>query len=253
MKIQYCSDLHLEFPDNKEYLKNNPINPIGDILILAGDIIPMLLIEEHSCFIDELAAKFDTVYWLLGNHEYYYYNMLQLPSPVHKSIRPNVFLVNNVSVVKQHVKFVFTTLWSHIRPQNQFYVQQRLSDFQVIGNGRDVLQPEDYKQLHKDSLSFLKKEMKQSDSKKHVVVTHHVPTYEHYPARYKGGILNEAFATELGNYISKSKADYWIYGHHHHNPEDFMIGKTTLVTNQLGYVKSNEHLLFDSNKIIQIN
>lgn len=31
MNIQYCSDLHLEFPDNKEYILDNPIEPIADI------------------------------------------------------------------------------------------------------------------------------------------------------------------------------------------------------------------------------
>jgi len=35
MKIQYASDLHLEFRDNAHYLRNNPITPIGDILLLA--------------------------------------------------------------------------------------------------------------------------------------------------------------------------------------------------------------------------
>ena len=33
MKIQYCSDLHLEFEENKKFLKQNPIKPVGDILI----------------------------------------------------------------------------------------------------------------------------------------------------------------------------------------------------------------------------
>lgn len=39
MKIQYASDLHLELVDNADFLKANPLEAAGDILILAGDTI----------------------------------------------------------------------------------------------------------------------------------------------------------------------------------------------------------------------
>ena len=32
MKIQYASDLHLEFADNRDYIEKGGIQPVGDIM-----------------------------------------------------------------------------------------------------------------------------------------------------------------------------------------------------------------------------
>ena len=37
MKIQFVSDLHLEFPENRAYLAEHPLEVTGDILLVAGD------------------------------------------------------------------------------------------------------------------------------------------------------------------------------------------------------------------------
>jgi hypothetical protein len=83
------------------------------------------------------------------------------------------------------------------------------------------------------------------------VLTHHVPTLINYPPQYLGSPINDAFATELHDYIFGSNINYWIYGHHHANIPAFKIGNTTMLTNQLGYVAHGENYLFRRDAVIE--
>lgn len=38
MKIQYCSDLHMEFHENMRLVKSLPLEPVGNVLVIVGDV-----------------------------------------------------------------------------------------------------------------------------------------------------------------------------------------------------------------------
>jgi predicted phosphohydrolase len=234
MTLQYCSDLHLEFRRNRDFLAKNPIQPVGDLLVLAGDIVPFAIMDRHARFFDYLSDHFKTVYWMPGNHEYYGSDAEKRSGVVHETIRENVFLVNNVSINLRSVRLIFSTLWSKIQPPNQLYVESSLSDFRAIAYGGRPISAPVYNQLHLESLAFLTGKLRIPYAGQTIVVSHHVPTAMHY-------------------LIDTSAIDHWIYGHHHQNVPDFCVGKTEMHTNQLGYVEYWEHEQFRGDKVIALN
>lgn len=252
MKVQYCSDLHLEFPENREFIKQNPLIPVGEILLLAGDILPFALIDKPCDFFNYVSDNFEQVYWIPGNHEYYQYDIKDVSYPLNEKIRENLFLVDNQSVKIKDVNFIFSTLWSHISDQNRWKIQQSISDFFVIKNNGCNLTALEFNELHKKCLTFIETSLSEHHGEKNVVVTHHVPTLMNYPKQYKSSPINEAFAVELFELISNSNVSNWIYGHHHANTSPFNIGNTQMLTNQLGYVRLNENKLFQRDLFFEI-
>jgi predicted phosphohydrolase len=252
MVLQYASDLHLEFTENKLFLDLHPLQPIGNVLILAGDIVPFSFINQHVDFFSYLADHFETTYWIPGNHEYYHFDLATKSGTLYEKIRSNVFLINNRSIVKENVKLIFSTLWSKISPENETRLLQAMNDFRLIKYHHHLFKPQQLNDLNQESVAFLTKELAITNTAKRIVVTHHVPTFKNAPAKYRGSILHEAMGIELSELIEMVQPDFWIYGHIHRNNPGFKIGKTMLLTNQVGYVMKGEHNLFNARKTITV-
>ncbi len=252
MKIQYCSDLHLEFPHNREFIKKNPIIPTGEILLLAGDILPFQLLNESSEFLDRISDSFEKVYWIPGNHEYYGSDINQRSGSFSEQIRSNVTLLNNQEIKIKDVNFIFSSLWSKIGEENRLIIENTLSDFGSIMDENENFSAIKFNELHTESVLFIRGKLSQNINQKNVVITHHVPTFLNYPEEHKQSRVNQGFATELFNLIHDSSIDHWIYGHHHSHIAEFSINNTKLINNQLGYVKYKRNRLYKSDAIFDI-
>ncbi|MDR1883668.1 MAG: metallophosphoesterase [Prevotella sp.] len=254
MRIQYASDLHLEFKANTLYLQENPLPVIGDILVLAGDII---LFEKNSLvqhpFFDWCADNFLETCIIPGNHEYY--NGTELSdtlSGFEYFLRPNVRYLNNKSIIAGQTELFFTTLWSVIDIMQLMPVQTGVADCHRIIYDNRRFTSQDYEVVHQHCLAWLKESLSQSLVKRKIIVTHHCPTDRFRDPRFIESTINSAFVVRMDDFVERSLADYWIFGHTHYNGGKALIGKTQLLCNQLGYVHHGEHHSFKADAFFEV-
>ena len=248
MGFQFYSDLHLEFPENAAFLRQNPIKAHSPILLLGGDILPFPQIHHFDWFWDAIAAEFDQVYWIPGNHEYYFDDASKRSGQFEEHIRPNLLLCNQCSFQLNGCRLLLCTLWSNIQPKFRMLIQHRLSDFHVIRYGVECFSPEQFTAMHRSDLRFLREELQKNQGAV-VIVTHHAPTFHHYNPSFQKDPINHAFGTELSEFILEFEPELWLFGHTHYNPGPFMLGKTRLDTNQLGYMRYGEQKRFELERI----
>lgn len=250
MLLQYASDLHLEFPENRAWLKAHPIVPKAEVLLMAGDVLPLHQAYGAPGLFKRLTQGFREVIWLPGNHEYYGGRIVDKDLDTDIRLFQNIRIVNNRAVHYPGLRILCTTLWTAIAQMNEGALRHNMNDYHAIRHGRSLLMPAHTTRFHAHCLAWLKSELAKPFDGCTIVATHHVPSLQHYPPEYVGSALNQAFAVELDGLIAGSGAAAWIYGHHHRNTPAFTIGDTRMLTNQLGYVAAGEHRDFHPEAVL---
>lgn len=253
MKIQYMSDLHLEFQENSRYLKYNELSVTGEVL--AGYIFYLRnKVASLTKFWKWASENYRQVLIVPDDHEYYNYSdVMERGLQWRWMFRDNVGYYQNQVVRINDTDFVLSTLWLRINPNDEYFVWKGMNDFRQIKFGGKLLQVEEFNRIHEACIDFIRKSVEESTATHIVVVTHHLPTLQVVDPLHKGSVLNSAFASEYGDLIVGSRIDAWIYGHSHTNI-DAEIGGTRIICNQMGYVFEDEHLIngFDPGKFIEI-
>ena len=146
MRIQYMSDLHLEFQENSRYLRYNELPVTGDVLVLAGDIFYLKDKTGPVMNFWKWASKnYRQVLIVPGNHEYYNYSdVMERGFQWKWMLRENVGYYQNQAVRIDDTDFILSTLWSHINPNDEYFVWKGMNDFRQIKFGGN---PADFKRF----------------------------------------------------------------------------------------------------------
>jgi predicted phosphodiesterase len=236
MKLISYSDLHLEF-DHKWQL---PETISGDILILAGDIITF----QNYSPLQKLLTRWDKpVIYVSGNHEYY--NSKTSMNSADNAFRdwlsinlPQVSFLSNECTSINNINFFGGTMWTDFSKGNiraMHHAHRTMNDFKLIYTGAgERLTPEYTIELHQRFTTCLIDWFNQKPTGNRVVVSHHAPVINK-DSHYQNSPLIPAFnSLDMLNIIEEHQPDYWIYGHTHECDEQ-IIGKTKIISNQLGY------------------
>jgi predicted phosphodiesterase len=254
-RVQYVSDLHLEFYDKLAF----PLllKPAAKYLALAGDICQ----PHHRLFepfMRYVAGAYDQVFYIAGNHEYYQddkakwkyvmpQNMFEIQASIHRALKPfpNIHFLHHDApsyyLVKENVAIVGSTLWSHIPPHKKTEALLGMNDFRHIAlpngfpEGVRSLEPDDVNLFHEREKRALDHQIDYwSDMGADIVViTHHMPSHVFMSYMYKDYPLNCCFASNSEKMMRRN-VRAWVYGHTHSTCSS-VVNNVLCVANARGY------------------
>ena len=242
MRINYFSDIHLEFglleaPDND-----------ADIIVAAGDI------GIGAQGLDWLKALNKPVIYVAGNHEFYTQEYQQMLQAIRKQCAgSNVHFLENDCFIFQGVRFLGCTLWADLFVEGDKKAEalgKTLNDFRKIKFDQKTFDAVDFSQLHQRSKAWLEQQLKQPFSGKTVVVTHHAPSMWSWNDAAHA-LKKLAYCNELKPLLHEYEIAVWFHGHIH-SPADYRIAGARILCNPRGYFGKKVVPGFDQNRIVDI-
>jgi Icc-related predicted phosphoesterase len=259
LKIDYLSDLHLEFYRTKNFpdLRADD-GTIGDVLVLAGDIMVLKHLDvrrtdKRSRFMRDIYREFFTyisslyekIFYVTGNHEFYGDDIINAYGSLHDTLAdfPNVECLDRRAVKYEGVHFIGVTLWTDFGRQNPLvmnFAKDKMNDYFAIyvnKKKKRKLTVEEVLDKHEIEKGFIENCLENSfDKRRTVVITHHSPTYHAHDATKPVNMFTDLFHVNMEYLMTRNKhIDAWIFGHTHHKYKQDIYG-TTVCSNPVGYL-----------------
>ncbi len=225
MKIQFFSDIHLEFGE-----LDAPATD-ADVIVAAGDIgIGLQGVEWLK--------QFDKpVIYVAGNHEYYGGDIVHTRAAIAESTASSqIHFLENESVELSGVRFLGATLWTNYLDGDADVMEtakRQMNDYQQIRCASRPLTPDQLYDINWESRFWLARELDKPHRGKTIVVTHHAPSMQSWP-RSSTSDYRATYCNDLDDFFARYAIDDWIHGHLH-VVADYERDDTRVVCNPRGY------------------
>ncbi len=242
MRINYFSDIHLEFGSQKAPDNN------ADIIVAAGDIG----IGRQG--VDWLKTLSKPVIYIAGNHEFYTHEYQQTLQLIRKQCADsNVCFLENDSFIFQGVRFLGCTLWTDLFIEDEKKAEtlgRTLNDFRRIHFVDRLFDPIEFSRLHQNSKTWLAQQLARPFPGKTVVITHHAPSLWSWNDSAHA-LKKLAYCNDLKPLLHEYEIAAWFHGHVH-SQMDYRIAGARILCNPRGYVGTKIVPGFDQNRIVEI-
>jgi len=260
MKVDLCSDLHLEFGDLEL--------PGGDILIVSGDACEARYLDKISYgpdtvyfafedprkkktrfyrFFEEECSKYRKTIMVMGNHEHYGGRFETTYDQIRSNLPAHVQLLEKETVEIDGVLFIGATLWTDMNGGDaltMYHLKSGMNDYRTVtmkrGEIYHKLTPERTLEEHIRTKQYIEQVLSNNQEREKplpvVMVTHHAPSKLSIKPQYENDhLMNGGYSSDLSDFMSDHpEIKIWTHGHTH-DEFKYRVGETTVLCNPRGY------------------
>ncbi|MBX3227676.1 MAG: metallophosphoesterase family protein [Labilithrix sp.] len=244
MKVQYVSDVHIEFHADEGESFVESLEPDGiDVLVLAGDVAVGRGIGPA---LDRFCRRYADarVLYVHGNHEFYGTTREDVVAITREACarNPNLAWLDGDVVTIGGVRFLGAPMWFK-KPAGVRRLAAAMNDFSQIERFDTWVYEENAR-----ALAFFDRELARGD----FVVTHYLPAEVSVAPRWKGSALNPFFLCDVEALIRAREPACWVHGHTH-DTVDAVVGATRVLANPFGYVRFELNPRFVDRAVVEID